>query len=66
MYFDRQFVFTETASEDYKKVEELKFLIIKGLGLEREKKATKMEREMCDGESAGREAGRDQRRRGHT
>lgn len=45
-------------SEDYKKVEELNFLIIKGLGLEKGKKAKKIERELCAGESVGREAGR--------
>lgn len=53
-------------SEDYKTVEELKMLIIKGIRLKSKKKATKMERELCDGESDGREAGRGQHRGGHT
>lgn len=66
LYFDRQLVFGATMSEDYNTVEELKLLIIKGSRRQREKMVKKIEREVCDGESDGREAGREQRRGGHT
>lgn len=53
-------------SEDYNTVEELKLLIITGSRLQLEEMVKKIEREVCDGESDGREAGREQRRGGHT